>query len=455
MEAGEKNYECTFKDCKRLSKNHAQFKNKSRVKYLRHLKIVHDVMLLELLDLELGDLFNFKEFCVKQRDAMLDGLIEKWEPPVVAKPHRQLEPELVQLEDSFEDVRNEEEYEEIKADEVEASNCAEDSNQEYETEVMDEDFGRKEESNMTSDVNVVSSKRRNRGEFEGEEETEFTCQICDQTFQQGLAVSLHMFQDHLKGLTSVWEPLVKPASPAAFPHSWTCNLCSQTFPTRTTAQLHIYTESEHKRRLKHSMEDRRENWQHTLEFVRFKIPVENILEDDDEHVGDEEMVTSSTVEGVTHNVEAAEAGEMPIHAKNASAITAGEVPAQGGEAYQLGSEPDHLELDYEPEDEDNSNGDALFLAEASNEDGGENVSNSVQCRAADQVKEGGREEEENIDRAAFKEGKMEDQGISCSHFRGGCAETFASMIELHNHARKCRFRPSKSFQCSTPACGNK
>ena len=76
------------------------------MKYLRHLKEVHDVMVLDLvlqeteLDLELGDLFNFKEFCVKQRDAMLDHLIEKWEAPVVVMPHRLMEPELVQLEDS-------------------------------------------------------------------------------------------------------------------------------------------------------------------------------------------------------------------------------------------------------------------------------------------------------------------------------------------------------------------
>jgi len=480
LEAGEKNYECAYKDCKKLSKSHTQFKNKSRVKYLRHLKQVHDVMVMELLleetglDQELGDLFNFKEFCVKQSDAMLDGLLEKWVAPVVVKPHRQLEPELVQLEDSVDEVGNEEVEGEIRI--KSGDQAVEASNQEYEAEVMEQDFSGEGESNMTSDVKVVSSKRRNTREVEGEEESEFTCQICDQTFLQGLAVSLHMFQEHLKGLTSVWEPLVKPASPAAFPHSWTCVLCSDTFPTRTTAQLHIYTESEHKRMLKHSMEDRRENWQHTLEFVRFKIPVANILEeDDDEPVGDEEMVTSSTVEGkegttgfMAHSVGGAseaveEAGEMPTHAKDA--VPAGEmgvIPAKGEEAFQLEADPDHLELDYEPEDEDNNNGDANVNHSPrqsevqSNEDGDENVSNSTEGGAGDQEKTSGTENRGKIDKAAFEgeEGVMA-QCISCSHSRGGCAETFASMIELHDHARKCQFRPSKSFQCPTPGCGMK
>ena len=158
-------------------------------------------------------------------------------------------------------------------------------------------------------------------------------------------------------------------------------------------------------------------------------------------------------------MEATEAGEMPIHAKNASAITAGEVPAQGGEAYQLGSEPDHLELDYEPEDEDNNNVDANVnqsprkSAVQSNEDGNENMSNSAEGGAGDQMNAGGRENREEIDQAAFEdEEEVMGQCISCSHARRGCAETFSSMIELHDHARKCQFRPSKSFQCSTPGC---
>jgi len=472
LEAGEKNYECTFQDCKKRSKSHAQFKNKSRVKYLRHLKEVHDVMVMELLleETQLGDLFNFKEFCLKQKDAMLDGLLEKWEAPVVVKPHRRMEPEMVQLEDSVDEVGNEGEEEEIQskrgdqADEAEASNCVEDGIQGYEAEAMEQEFSGEEESNVATDVKIVASKRRNTGEVKGEEESEFTCQICDQTFLQGLAVSLHMFQEHLKGLTSVWEPLVKPASPAAFPHSWTCVLCSNTFPTRMTAQLHIYTESQHKRMLKHSMEERKENWQHTLEFVRFKIPVDSILEEEEE-----EMVTSSTVEVreatagfVAHSVRNSEAveeaGEMLCNAENASAVPAGEMGAIPAKAFRLDSEPEHLELDYEPEDEDNNNGDAnvnqspMQSAVQSNE----NMSNSVEGGAGDQVKAGGRENRERNDKAAF-EGEEEVMGqcISCSHARGGCAETFASMIELHDHARKCQFRPSNSFQCSTPGCGVK
>jgi len=480
LEAGEKNYECTYKDCKKLSKSHAQFKNKSRVKYLRHLKEVHDVMVLELLlestelDLELGHLFNFKEFCVKLGD--LDHLIEKWEAPVVIKPRRQLEPEMVQLEDSVDEVGNDEEEIQIEsgsqADEVEAPNYAEEDNQESEAEVKKQVFSQEEKSDITCDVNVVDSNisgRRNTGEVDREEETKFTCQICDQTFLDGLAVSLHMFQEHLKGLTSVWDPLVKPASPAAFPHSWTCVLCSDTFPTRTTAQLHIYTESQHKRRLKHSMEDRRENWQHTLEFVRFKIPVDKILEDDedDDHVVGEQTVTSSTVEvkavttGSVETVEEPEPEEIHRYAaKDASAVPAGE------EAFKLDSEPDHLELDYEPEEEDNNNGDVVVnqpprhsLVQSSEVKGcDESMSNSVEGGAGDQVKEDGRENREKIDRAAF-EGEEEEEGmsedISCSHARGGCAKTFASRIEVHIHARKCQFRPSSSFRCSTHGCGKR
>ena len=217
--------------------------------------------------------------------------------------------------------------------------------------------------------------------------------------------------------------------------------------------------------LKQSMENRRENWQHTLEFVRFKIPVDNILEEeDDEHVGDEEeMVTSSTVEGkeattgfmATEAVE--EAGEMPRHAVQAGEM--GGIPARVKEAFQLDSEPDHLELDYEPEDEDNNNVDANVnqsprkSAVQSNEDGNENMSNSAEGGAGDQMNAGGRENREEIDQAAFEdEEEVMGQCISCSHARRGCAETFSSMIELHDHARKCQFRPSKSFQCSTPGC---
>ena len=135
------------------------------MKYLRHLKEVHDVMVLELLlestelDLELGHLFNFKEFCVKLGD--LDHLIEKWEAPVVIKPRRQLEPEMVQLEDSVDEVGNDEEEIQIEsgsqADEVEAPNYAEEDNQESEAEVKKQvfTFSQEEKSDITCDVNVV------------------------------------------------------------------------------------------------------------------------------------------------------------------------------------------------------------------------------------------------------------------------------------------------------------
>ena len=103
LEAGEKYYECLSEDCKKLSKSHTQFKNKSRVIYMRHLKEVHHVPVLDLLrdETEMGSLFNFKEFCEKQKDAMLSHLIEEWKaPPVLIKTvNTRLEPELVQLED--------------------------------------------------------------------------------------------------------------------------------------------------------------------------------------------------------------------------------------------------------------------------------------------------------------------------------------------------------------------
>ena len=217
------------------------------------------------------------------------------------------------------------------------------------------------------------------------------------------------------------------------------------------------------------MEQRKENWQHTLEFVRFKIPVDKILEeeeDDDDHVVRDETVTSSTAEVkevATGSVEATEAVEEPgeiqrLAAKDASAFPAGEVV--------LESEPDHLELDYEPEDEDNNNG-CVIVNQSSRrssvqsnevEDCYENMSSSIEDGAGDQEKEGGREKREKIDRAAF-EGREEEEGMSqgvfCSHARGGCAETFSSMIELHDHARKCQFRPSSNFQCSTHGCGKR
>ena len=104
-------------------------------------------MVIELLleETQLGDLFNFKEFCLKQKDAMLDGLLEKWEAPVVVKPHRRMEPEMVQLEDSVDEVGNEGEEEEIQskrgdqADEAEASNCVEDGIQGYEAEAIEQE----------------------------------------------------------------------------------------------------------------------------------------------------------------------------------------------------------------------------------------------------------------------------------------------------------------------------
>ena len=454
------------------------------MKYLRHLKEVHDVMVLDLvlqeteLDLELGDLFNFKEFCVKQRDAMLDHLIEKWEAPVVVMPHRQLEPELVQLEDSLDEVGNEEEEISIESEsqdgEVEATNCAEDENQK--SEKIEEVFSQEKESDRICDVNVGNckfSQMRKRGEVECEEESEFTCQICDQTFLQGLAVSLHMFKEHLRGLTSVWEPLVKPASPAAFPHSWTCVLCSDTFPTRATAQLHIYTESQHKRRLKHSMEDRGENWQHTLEFVRFKIPVDKVSEEeDDDHAVGDEAVTSSSVEtrevtaGSVEAVEKAEPGEVERTAKDPPTVSAAElgvIPAKGEEAFKLDPGPDHLELDYEPEDEEDNNNEDVIVnksirpSSVQNEevkDGNENMTTTTQAGAGDEVKERESKNRVNIvSRVEQDEGL--GQGISCSHARGGCPEVFPSMIELHSHARKCQYRPATSFHCSTHGCGKR
>ena len=405
------------------------------MKYLRHLKEVHNEMVVDLLEqenVELADLFNFKEFCVKQKDAMLNHLIEseKWEAPVVVKSHQPLKPELVQLEDSVDEVGEEEQ--EIQ-NESKDQDCSEGDNQESEVKVME---------------HVLIQNR-------GREEMEFTCQVCDQTFQKGLSVSLHMFQEHLRDLTSVWEPLVKPASPAAFPHSWTCVLCSETFSSRAFAQLHIYTESQHKRMLKQSMEARGENWEHTLEFVRFKIPADEISEEeekDDDHVAGDETVTSSTLENreVTNWSE----GAMGI-VECAQPAGMQRIPGDAAPAGQIGATPsmaDDQELDYEPEDEDNNNmNDVLNIGPPSVQHDAEVKDNNdiaTKSEAGDQMNEGLKEGAVKIDRGAAFE-------VSCTHARGGCEEVFNSIIEVHQHARKCRYRPSNSFPCSTQGCGKR
>ena len=467
LEAGEKYYECSSEDCKKLSKSHTQFKNKSRVIYMRHLKEVHHVPVLDLLrdETELGSLFNFKEFCEKQKDAMLSHLIEEWKaPPVLIKTvNTRLEPELVQLED--------EEVEEVQFESLDIQPVAneEDVQDSPDAEAMGKSSNQEEESQgclqpQSDDINQIEGGN------------EFTCQVCDRTFPRGLEVSLHMFQEHLKGLTSVWEPLVRPASPAAFPHSWTCALCSDTFPTRSTAQLHIYSESRHKRMLKRSMEERGENWQHTLEFVRFKISVENVPEDEEDfnfnsytakeeaQYKGEELVTSSTMETTDVTAEPTEediriAGEpefldVPPSAKS----------NVSSEPISVGETDLEPELDYEPDDEEISDGHSSSTRQTSPtqdvepKDGGGKILTAAKIEKA---LEGVRDNLVETDQGAFETKGVDlveeapRRTFPCSHSRAGCNEVFPERTSLHTHARQCRYRPQTSFLCSIQGCGKR
>ena len=467
LEAGEKYYECLSEDCKKLSKTHTQFKNKSRVIYMRHLKEVHHVPVLDLLrdETELGSLFNFKEFCEKQKDAMLSHLIEEWKaPPVLIKTvNTRLEPELVQLED--------EEVEEIQFESLDIQPVAnkEDVQDSPEAEARGKSSNQEEESQgclqpQSDDINQIEGGN------------EFTCQVCDRTFPRGLEVSLHMFQEHLKGLTSVWEPLVRPASPAAFPHSWTCALCSDTFPTRSTAQLHIYSESRHKRMLKRSMEERGENWQHTLEFVRFKISVENIPEDEEDsnfnsytakeeaqYIG-EELVTSSTTEttDVTAELTAEDnriTGEPELLDVQPSAKN-----NVSSEPLSVGGTDLEPELDYEPDDEEISDGHSSSTRQTSStqdvepKDGGGKISTAAKIEKAI---EGVRDNLVETDQGAFETKGVDlveeapRRTFPCSHSRAGCNEVFSERTSLHSHARQCRYRPQTSFLCPIQDCGKR
>ena len=134
----------------------------------------------------------------------------------------------------------------------------------------------------------IVNKTPSRHKTSSRHKENFECQICDKHFTTGRKVSLHMFQCHLSGLSSVWTPLVGAPS-SDRPHSWLCLFCNDTFMSRKLAQLHFYTA--HKRRLKKSMEKRGENWQHTLEFVGYNVPADWLKESDSEEVFEGELVS--------------------------------------------------------------------------------------------------------------------------------------------------------------------
>ena len=213
-------------------------------------------------------LLSFTEVTARQEDDILDHLIEpqSWpSPPLLRPPSATFpspspppptSPELVVLDDESE-----------HSGEV-ADECVHVEEQVWEVEEMEQ-------------VEQVE-------QVEAAPEEEFVCQVCDHRFPSGSAVSLHTFEQHLRGLASVWRPLLARAPPSAFPHKWVCLLCQDTFPSRVAAQLHIYSVSQHKRQLKRSMEERGENWQHTLEFVRFPVARELLEDRESEGEGREE-----------------------------------------------------------------------------------------------------------------------------------------------------------------------
>ena len=241
LEAGEKHYECKLNCIK-------SYKTKEKMQLAEHLFRAHDNITVELIADEKSwkKLLSYKNFCYMTNKKDM----------YVREP---------QLPSAFFNTFS------AKSQAIPIPQKEEDPDI-----IVDEVFLRQKVRKITR-----------------EKVEDFVCKVCDLDFQNdGEAVAKHVFLSHLQHIPDeVWNSLyVNEAG------QFVCGTCPchipRSFLRELRAKLHVY--NQHKRELKKAMDKNKVDWRNLLDFIRFNIPEDEPLEEEEECEDEDEIILADS-----------------------------------------------------------------------------------------------------------------------------------------------------------------
>ena len=470
LEAGEKYYECKL-NCNK------SYRTKDKILLAKHLYEAHENISVQLIEKENcwgGKLLNYKNFC------FINNII---------KDQFDREPQLpTSFFDTLTQVMNKPKSH--QAAQIPPDLRSQNNNVKSSFNMSSPEEPMNQEEDADDDEIIVecvfpSKKAKN---VVREKPDDFMCKVCDLDYQKdGLAVSKHVFFSHLQhtSMPDVWNSLYSHQEHSQF----VCDKCHtpRTFQQELRAKIHVY--NHHKRELKKAMDDNKVEWRNLLDFIRFDIPENEPLEEEEEEeveiLTDSPPSQASQVSQEVTVTDADEVQETPapslqlpcpylgcsqnfslktellqhyLSLHRGSPWTLEVLEILSDEKYDpadTASLPsgtsrvrrcqicpasleeslysDHCSLHQDPRELTQCPHCLRFFLSQSEVE-------SHQCPQY--------QERERIQRLA----SHVQGGLPCNH---GCGEKFSDKGSLHSHAKTCSRRPANSFLCSVKGCRRK